>query len=146
MEVEVVSLKGDLDKSNKNSKSSHTLDFILNFQRPLHDKFGLGYTGEYSNSKEETNDHHKEKPRSFVDVLKGSYNSNPAGNKVHPRNEKQSLVERNVSSWKYYLNKYPTLFLGHCFFCKKIGHQAKHCKMLRSNYQNKTIDVKKQDL
>lgn len=77
LEVEVVSLKRELDKVIKSLKSSQALDIILNTQRPQHDKSRLGYIGETSNLNENTSIHHEEEPRSYDDALHN-----------HPRNEK----------------------------------------------------------
>lgn len=98
LEAKVVSLKRELDKSNKNLRSSQILDIILCSQKPPHDKSGLGYISEFSNLKEDTSAHHEEKPRIFVYVLKGSHHNNALGNKVQLRNERWSLPERNISS------------------------------------------------
>jgi hypothetical protein len=48
LEAEIVSLRKELDKLNKNMKISQTLDVILSSQRSPYDKTGLGYMGETS--------------------------------------------------------------------------------------------------
>jgi len=46
--AEIVSLRKELNKLNKNMKSSQSLDTILNSQRLPYDKTNLGYMGETS--------------------------------------------------------------------------------------------------
>jgi len=52
---EVVSLRVEVEKLNKNLKSSQVLEDILRYQRLLFNKVGLGYIDEAS-SKEDAND------------------------------------------------------------------------------------------
>jgi hypothetical protein len=48
LEEEVVSLRVEVGKINKNSKRSQVLEDILKFQRSPFNKSGLGYIGETS--------------------------------------------------------------------------------------------------
>jgi hypothetical protein len=43
LEEEVVSLRVEINKLNKNLKISQVLEDIINSQSPCYDKFGLGY-------------------------------------------------------------------------------------------------------
>jgi hypothetical protein len=99
LEEEVITLRVEVDKLNKNLKSSQVLEDILSCQRSLSDKAGFGYIGEAS-CKEDANANpnksveergsstlpikkveekcyrllerkNKEKAKSYVEVIKG---------------------------------------------------------------------------
>ena len=57
LEREIVPLRRNLEKENikqKFDKSTETLNQIINSQRPIHDKLGLGYNKEYEEYKNGT--------------------------------------------------------------------------------------------
>jgi hypothetical protein len=81
LEKEIVTLRVEVNKLNKNLKISQVLENILNSQRPYSDKFGLGYKNVHfeegsSSMTKET------KQKSYAEVLKG-------------RNHGQQESERN---------------------------------------------------
>jgi hypothetical protein len=81
LEKEIMTLRVEVNKLNKNLKSSQVLENILNSQRPYSDKYGLGYKNVHfeegsSSMTKET------KQKSYAEVLKG-------------RNHSQQESERN---------------------------------------------------
>ena len=69
-EAEIVSLRKELEQIKKGCKSSQILETILKSQNPQHDKFGIGFKGESSSTKNSV--------KSYADAL----SCNPKEEKV----------------------------------------------------------------
>ena len=157
-EAEIVSLRKELEQIKKSCKSSQILETIIKSQKPQHEKYGIGFKGESSSTKNSA--------KSYADAL--SYN--PKDEKVFyqrcipdPKNEERITPKKNVESNHGHYRKYKpvlhqgpianpkneggviprkeidsnrgcfkTIFLGHCFHSKNFGHQARHCMARRS--------------
>ena len=130
-EVEIVSVRKELEKIKRSWQSSLALDNILNTQRPQHDKSRIFFKGESSSTKNNA--------RIYADVLschpKEEKSSQEKGHISKPRFER-ATPRKNVDSSYGYYNRYQTIFLRHCYNCKNFGHQAKHCKAHRMKHQD----------
>lgn len=135
-ETKIVSLRKELDQVKRSWKSSQTLDNILNTQRPQYDKFGIGFKGESSSTKEKVNEEIK---RSYADILSSHTKEEKSSHQeqkftfINLRNEGRTTPRRNNTSSQGYSNRYQTIFLCYFFYCKNFGHQAKHCKAHKDN-------------
>jgi hypothetical protein len=72
LEVEIVTLRKDLQKKNMQQNSTRILDNIINSQRPYYDRYGLGYnyTQTEKGSSSKTTEQ-EEEPRSYAESIRG---------------------------------------------------------------------------
>jgi hypothetical protein len=161
LEVEIVSLRKDLEKSKtqmniKFIRGYEILDNILSNQRSPYEKTGLGYKKSSNVVKGEPriNMSTTKNPTSYGNVLKGNNiypNKSRSENKKQPKlNQsnhankyetwKQQMPEsyqtnrqRLIPSSKFLIPRNPNFFYGYFFSCDNFGHKAMNCRTFRYN-------------
>jgi hypothetical protein len=148
LEVEIVSLRKELEKTNdqlirtlKFGKSIEILDNILNFQSSPFIKTGLGYDKKQNAPKGDTTTkvtkpsekENEEKPKIYANILKGSIKNESSGGKGNYDQQKSDSSHKNefrrvVPPRRPFTNRYQNIFLGYCFSCNNFGHKAIDCK------------------
>jgi hypothetical protein len=135
LEAEIKPLKSEIEKEKKGSQfenSSKILDEIINSQRSLNNKTGLGYTQDSTSTSQGS----VKKPISYTDALKNSLRKEDNKAKMIPlktvthkqksvlptrvkHNKKNTIIIRNPPKY---------LFIGYCYSCNNFGHKPIHCK------------------
>jgi hypothetical protein len=97
LEVEIVTLRKDIQKKNMKNNSK-VLDDIINSQKPHHNKFGLGYNQTEKGLRSKTIEH-KTYPKIYAETIKGDrkiykegYRDTPPSRRFRFHN--QQLIDR----------------------------------------------------
>ena len=137
LEKEIVVLRRRLQIENTKqnfNKSIEILNQIIDSQRPIHDKSGLGYNQrneELGSSSKTTKDDKK----SYMDIVKE--NLQEAGTSKHEENEhaKKQVPATQSSNPRGQapprrppMPRYQNFFSGLCYACNNYGHKAIDCR------------------
>ena len=121
--------KRKLDEGSIKSKfenRSRILYDILSMQRPLDDRFGLGFIKE-NKPKIFPITNQEGSKKIYVEVLKTPVK--------RERSKKEGLISqdknRNNIAPKSQ-NRYLEIFLGHFYYCNNFGHKSLNCRTERS--------------
>jgi len=142
-ETKIISLRKELDQVKRSWQSSQTLDNILNTQRPQYDKYGIGFKGESSSTKESAN---KEIQRSYVDILSSHPKEEKSSHQeqkftfINPRNEGRKTPRKDTTSSQGYSNMYQTIFLGYFFIVKTLVIKPSIARLVRTMLQEIRIN------
>ena len=142
-EKEIVSLRRNLEKENIKQnfdKSVEMMNQIINNQRPIHDKSGLGYNKEDEKHKIGTwNSKKHEANTSFSkDESEVARHEHVQRKEALRRTEQEGHQEdgptpqegfrKETTSRRNQTFKYEKCFNGYCFSCNQFGHKALDCK------------------
>ena len=149
LEKEIVSLRKKLQKESIKhnfDKSTEILNQIINNQRPIHDKIGLGYNQrnpEIGSSSKTTIDD----KRSYIDIVRESIKredceslkENIQKEEIKEHEEDESAkrrfptthnndLKRHAPLRRPPISKYQIFFSGLCYRCSNYGHKAIDCR------------------
>jgi hypothetical protein len=157
LEKEIVTLRVEVNKLNKNLKISQVLENILNSQRPYSDKSGLGYKNVHF--EEGSSSMTKEiEQKSYAKVLKGrnhgqqeserneyirpstfrqqrSFNHCEGNNQREDHDQPRQEFRRTTPQRRSFTPRYVSFFYGHCFTCTNFGHKVVDCRAYGRNVQ-----------
>eukprot|EP00253_Pinus_taeda_P001430 PITA_01430 len=104
-EAKIVFMRKELEQVKKGWKSSQIFETILKSQKPQHDKFGIGFKGKSSSTKNSA--------KSYVDALSNNPKEERVFHQRHipdPKNKERITPKKNVDSNHGNYNKYKPVF------------------------------------
>jgi hypothetical protein len=137
LEKEIVVLRRKLQKENTKhnfNKSIEILKQIIDNQRPIHDKIGLGYN-QRNDELGSSSKISKDDKKSYMDIVKE--NLQEAGTSKHEENEhakklvpatQSSNPREQAPSRRPPMPKYRNFFFGLCYAYSNYGHKVIYCK------------------
>jgi hypothetical protein len=148
LEVEIVTLRKDLQKKNMQNNSKVWDDIIIR-KKFHHDKSILGYNQTERGSSSKTTEQ-ETYPKIFVETIKGDrkiykedYRDTPPPRRFRFQN--QQLTDRpqeeeefiRVPPFRISSNpRYQTIFFYLCYACNNFGHKAVNCRANKRNKNN----------
>jgi hypothetical protein len=150
LEVEVVTLRKDIQKKNMQN-SSKVLDDITSSQKSHFDKFGLGYNQTEKGSSSKTTIQ-KTNPKSYAKTIKEDrkmykedYRDTPPPRRFRFQNQQHTYRPQEEEGFirappfkRSSTPRYQTIFFGLCYACNNFGHKAVNCRA--NNMNNKKFE------
>jgi hypothetical protein len=150
LEVEIVTLRKDLQKKNMQNNSK-ILNDIISSQKYHHDKSKLGYEQTKNGSSSKTTEQ-ETYPKSYEETIKGdrkvykkNYRDTPPPRRFRFQNQRSTETDRpreeegfiRVPHFRRYSTaRYQTIFFGLCYACSNFVHKVVNCRANNKNINN----------
>jgi hypothetical protein len=153
LEVEIVTLRNDIQKKNMQN-SSKVLDDIINSKKSHLEKFGLGYNQTENGSSSKTTEQ-ETNPKIYAETIKGDrkmykedYRDTPPPRRFRFQNQQQTDRPQEEEGFirapsfrRSSTPRYQTIFFGLCYACNNFGHKDVNCRdnnMNNNNFESHT--------
>jgi hypothetical protein len=145
LEVEIVTLRKDIQKKNMQNNSK-VLDDIISSQKPHHDRSELGHNQTENGSSSKTTEQ-ETYPKIYAETIKRDrkiykeyYRDTPPPRRFKFQNQQLTYRPREeegfirVPPFRRSLNlRYQTISFGLCYACNNFGHKVVNCRTNNKN-------------